>query len=279
MSRVWRYGDDVNTDMLFPGKYTYECNTAEEIRPHLLEDLDPGFAAAVRPGDLVFAGSNFGCGSSREQPSVGLVSAGVATVVARSFARIFYRSAINQGLLLIECPAAVDAWREGDAVSFDAAAGAITVGDATFVIPSPPPEILAIRDAGGLLVGLGVREPSCVKLGIHAAETLRAEDAHAVLWRGYHARLLAAAGREQAATMEARAVIAHHGADPMSWMMAVDALRVVGCHQEALRAVRLGARVSELSATALALLGDWDHPKPMVPMVSNRMRRRFPELG
>ena len=151
MSRVWQYGDDVNTDMLFPGKYTYSCSKAEQILPHLLEDLDPSFAAGVRPGDVLLAGKNFGCGSSREQPALGLRAAGVEAVVAKSFARIFFRAAVNQGLLLVECPAAVDAYRQGDAVHLDPAAGTITVGEKTFSFPSLPEEILAIRRAGGLL--------------------------------------------------------------------------------------------------------------------------------
>ena len=149
--RVWKYGDDVNTDMLFPGKYTYTCATPEEILPHLLEDLDGEFAANVRPGDIILGGRNFGCGSSREQPVVGLKAAGVEAVVAVSFARIFYRAAINQGLLLLECPEAVDAYEEGDAVAVDAAAGKIAVGARTFTFPALPPQILAIREAGGLL--------------------------------------------------------------------------------------------------------------------------------
>jgi 3-isopropylmalate/(R)-2-methylmalate dehydratase small subunit len=149
--KVFCYGDDVNTDLLFPGKYTYKAATPEEILPHLLEDLDPDFARTVKPGDLLFAGRNFGCGSSREQPAVGLRAAGVAAVVAKSFARIFYRAAINQGLVLVECPEAVDAYREGDAVSVDLAAGTIAIGDRTLRFPKLPPEILAIRDAGGLL--------------------------------------------------------------------------------------------------------------------------------
>ena len=149
--KVWKYGDDINTDMLFPGKYTYTCATAEQILPHLLEDLDEQFAKAVRPGDVILAGKNFGCGSSREQPVVGLKAAGIAAVVAKGFARIFYRAAINQGLLLIECPEAVDAYEDGDDVSLDVAAGNITVGQAEFRFPTLPDEILAIRDAGGLL--------------------------------------------------------------------------------------------------------------------------------
>lgn len=149
--RVWVYGDDVNTDMLFPGKYTYTCSTPEEIRPHLLEDLDPEFAEGVAPGDVIFAGKNFGCGSSREQPAVGLRAAGIQGIVAKGFARIFYRAAINQGLLLVECPEAVAAYQPGASVSLDAQAGEITVGERTFHFPKLPPEILAIREAGGLL--------------------------------------------------------------------------------------------------------------------------------
>lgn len=148
---VWKYGDDINTDMLFPGKYTYSCSAAEEIKPHLLEDLDPEFAKRVQPGDIVMAGANFGCGSSREQPVVGLKAVGIQAVIAKSYARIFYRSAINQGLLLVECPEAVDAYRPGDEVTIDALAGTVTVGGRSFSFPKLPPEILAIREAGGLL--------------------------------------------------------------------------------------------------------------------------------
>jgi 3-isopropylmalate/(R)-2-methylmalate dehydratase small subunit len=148
---VFRYGDDVNTDLLFPGRYTYTCAKAEEILPHLLEDLDPDFAKRVRPGDLILAGKNFGCGSSREQPALGLKAVGLQAVVAKSFARIFFRAAINQGLLLVECAEAVDAYEEGDEVTLDAAGGRIAVGTRTFSFPALPPEMLAIRDAGGLL--------------------------------------------------------------------------------------------------------------------------------
>jgi len=150
-NKVWKYGDDINTDMLFPGKYTYTCSTAEEIKPHLLEDLDIGFAKNVKPGDLIFAGKNFGCGSSREQPALGLKAVGIQAVVAKSYARIFYRAAINQGLLLIECPEAIDAFKKGDEVSLDIDTGKINVAGKTFLFPTLPTEILTIRDAGGLL--------------------------------------------------------------------------------------------------------------------------------
>ncbi len=149
--KIWRYGDDVNTDMLFPGKYTYTASTPEEIVPHLLEDLDPDFAGEAGEGDIILAGDNFGCGSSREQPTVGLKAIGIKAVIAKSFARIFYRSAVNQGLVLIECPDAVDAYREGDEVQVDPEAGTVKVAGREFTFPGLPPEILAIRDAGGLL--------------------------------------------------------------------------------------------------------------------------------
>lgn len=149
--KVWQYGDDINTDMLFPGKYTYTCSTAEEIKPHLLEDLDQDFAKNVKAGDLIFAGKNFGCGSSREQPALGLKAVGIQAVVAKSFARIFYRAAINQGLLLIECPEAVAAYRDGDDVRLDLRNSEIIIAGKRFAFPKLPPEILAIRDAGGLL--------------------------------------------------------------------------------------------------------------------------------
>ncbi len=149
--KVWKYGDGINTDMLFPGKYTYTCSTPEEILPHLLEDLDPNFAKGAEAGDIIMAGENFGCGSSREQPTVGLKTVGIKAEVAKSFARIFYRSAINQGLVLVECPEAVEAYKEGDSVDVKPEEGKIAVGDKEFTFPKLPAEIIAIRDAGGLL--------------------------------------------------------------------------------------------------------------------------------
>jgi 3-isopropylmalate/(R)-2-methylmalate dehydratase small subunit len=149
--RIWKFGDDIDTDMLFPGKYTYTCATAEEIKPHLLEDLDPEFAANVRPGDIVMAGKNFGCGSSREQPVVGLKAVGVQGIVAKGFARIFYRAAINQGLLLVECPDAVDVYKEGDEIKLSPEEGWIEISGKRFSFPRLPKEVLAICEAGGLL--------------------------------------------------------------------------------------------------------------------------------
>jgi len=149
--RVWKFGDNVDTDMLFPGKYVYTCSTIDDIKPHLLEDLDPSFSKSVKEGDVIIAGKNFGCGSSREQPVVGLKAVEIKAVVAESFSRIFYRAAINQGLILIECPDAVKAYSSGDEIKLDIDAGKIVVGGKSFSYPKLPKEIIAIRDAGGLL--------------------------------------------------------------------------------------------------------------------------------
>jgi 3-isopropylmalate/(R)-2-methylmalate dehydratase small subunit len=153
MSRgqVWRYGDNINTDVLFPGRYTYQIMPPEEMARHALEDLDPGFAGAVRPGDIVVAGKNFGCGSSREQAAACLKAAGVQAVVARSFARIYFRNAINLGLAVLQCDEAVDALETGDAADVDFARGEIRSAKGTFRFLPLPGSVLGIIEAGGLL--------------------------------------------------------------------------------------------------------------------------------
>jgi 3-isopropylmalate/(R)-2-methylmalate dehydratase small subunit len=149
--KVWKYGDDVNTDVLFPGKYTYTVNDPEEIAAHALEDLDPSFAENVRPGDVVVAGKNFGCGSSREQAALCMKYAGVAAVVAASFARIFYRNAINAGLPMVVAPEAAAALSAGDEISIDFEAGELTAADGTvYRFPALPAEVIGILEAGGL---------------------------------------------------------------------------------------------------------------------------------
>ena len=148
------YGDNVNTDQIFPGKYTYTLRTAEEIAAHALEDLDPEFIRSSRPGDVIFAGSNMGCGSSREQAVTCLKGRGVRAVVAKSFARIFYRNAINQGLPAIVCPEAVAAARKGDPVKVDLARGEIILPGGTFTYPPFPANVRALLEAGGLVAYL-----------------------------------------------------------------------------------------------------------------------------
>ena len=149
---VFRYGRDVDTDVIIPARY---LNTSDpsELAEHCLEDLDATFVSRVRPGDIIVAGENFGCGSSREHAPVAIKAAGVSCVIAKSFARIFYRNSINMGLPILECPEAVDAISEGDVVSVDADTGSIadeTTGRVFQAQPFPP-FIQEIISDGGLV--------------------------------------------------------------------------------------------------------------------------------
>jgi 3-isopropylmalate/(R)-2-methylmalate dehydratase small subunit len=148
---VWKYGDDVNTDVIFPGKYTYTVSNPAGMGAHALEDLDPTFSTRVRPGDVIVAGRNFGCGSSREQAVVCLAALGVGAVVARSFARIYYRNCINNALPAIVCPEAADALESDDEIEIDLEQGEIRCGAGTFGFPPLPHAVTGILDAGGLI--------------------------------------------------------------------------------------------------------------------------------
>jgi 3-isopropylmalate/(R)-2-methylmalate dehydratase small subunit len=149
--KVWKYGDDVNTDVIFPGKYTYTITDRKEMAAHALEDLDPTFAKDVKPGDIVVAGRNFGCGSSREQAATCLKEAGVAAVVASSFARIFFRNAINEGLPLVECPEAITAIENGGTIDIDFESGVLKAGGKPFSFPGLPESVMGIVREGGLI--------------------------------------------------------------------------------------------------------------------------------
>jgi 3-isopropylmalate/(R)-2-methylmalate dehydratase small subunit len=151
MGKVWKYGDDVNTDVIFPGKYTYTVSDPKEMAQYALEDLDPKFAKEVKPGDVVVGGENFGCGSSREQAPISICEAGATAIVAKSFARIFFRNAINAGLLVITCKEAVDAVAMGDEIEIDRAKGIIRSSGKEFHYPGLAPEVAEILDAGGLI--------------------------------------------------------------------------------------------------------------------------------
>lgn len=148
---VWKYGDNVNTDVIFPGRYTYQIMTPEEMARHAMEDLDPGFAAKVKPGDVIVAGKNFGCGSSREQAAACFKAAGVQAVVAKSFARIYFRNAINLGLAVLQSEVAVDALETGDPVDIDLARGQIRSAKGTFPFLPLPASVIGIIEAGGLI--------------------------------------------------------------------------------------------------------------------------------
>jgi 3-isopropylmalate/(R)-2-methylmalate dehydratase small subunit len=149
--RAWKYGDNVNTDVIFPGKYTYTITDVNEMAKHALEDLDPGFAANVQPGDIVVGGSNWGCGSSREQAVTCLVAAGVKVLVAKSIARIFFRNAVNGGLLPVVCSPAVDAIQSGEILTVNADSYKVICAAGTFDFPPLSPSLKAILEAGGLI--------------------------------------------------------------------------------------------------------------------------------
>ena len=151
IGRAWKYGDNINTDVIFPGKYTYTVTERAEIARHALEDLDPTFAANVQPGDAIVGGRNFGCGSSREQAATCLVYNGVGAIIAVSFSRIFYRNAINFGLLAITCPEAAQAIQPGDEVTVDLAQHSIVTASATYTFPPLSPSVGQIIQAGGLV--------------------------------------------------------------------------------------------------------------------------------
>jgi 3-isopropylmalate/(R)-2-methylmalate dehydratase small subunit len=150
--QVWKYGDNVDTDVIIPARYL-NVSKAEALAQHCLEDLDAGFAASVQPGDIIVAGENFGCGSSREHAPLAIKGAGVACVVARSFARIFFRNAVNVGLPILACPAAVDDAERGHRLEIDLARGQIRnlhTGRTHQAEPYPP-FMMEIIEAGGLV--------------------------------------------------------------------------------------------------------------------------------
>lgn len=150
--RVWKYGDNVDTDAIIPARYL-NVSTAKELAAHCMEDIDAGFAGQVQEGDIIVAGANFGCGSSREHAPLAIKGAGVSCVIAESFARIFYRNAINIGLPILECPAAVAATQAGQTLEVDLEQGTITNLDTgeTFNAVPYPPFLMGIIEAGGLI--------------------------------------------------------------------------------------------------------------------------------
>ena len=149
---VHRYGRDIDTDVIIPARYL-TTSEPSELAKHCLEDLDVEFVNNVKSGDIIVAEENFGCGSSREHAPIAIKAAGVDAVIAKSFARIFYRNSINTGLAILECPEAVDAIKNGDVVSVDTETGTITdetTGE-SFTAQPFPPFIADFIEQGGLL--------------------------------------------------------------------------------------------------------------------------------
>ena len=145
--------DNLNTDQMFAGNLTYNIlsSEAEAIKPYLFKGFDPAFSENVQKGDVIISGDNFGCGSSREHPSVGLAYAGIKAIIVKSVNRIFYRSAINQGLILIVHPEAVDAYREGDRINVDFLGGKIKVKEKQFSFAPLPEKLMDIVNMKGLV--------------------------------------------------------------------------------------------------------------------------------
>ena len=152
---VFRYGDNIDTDVIIPARYLNTQN-AKELAAHCMEDIDKTFVTRVQPGDIMVGGENFGCGSSREHAPLAIKTAGISCVIAKSFARIFYRNSINIGLPILECPAASEEIREGDVVSVNFDTGVITdeTTGQTFEAEPFPPFIQKIIAAGGLMNSL-----------------------------------------------------------------------------------------------------------------------------
>ena len=149
---VWKYGDNVDTDAIIAARYLNTSSEAE-LAAHCMEDIDAGFVGKVKPGDIIVAGKNFGCGSSREHAPVALKGCGVSCVVAESFARIFYRNSINIGLPILECAEAARATQAGQTLEIDLATGRIRNLDTgqTYQAVAYPPFMLELIAAGGLV--------------------------------------------------------------------------------------------------------------------------------
>jgi 3-isopropylmalate dehydratase small subunit len=152
---VWNYSDidNLNTDQMFAGNLTYNVNSSEadKIMPHLFKGIDESFAEKVKADDILVTGWNFGCGSSREHPSVGLAYAGIKAVIVKSVNRIFYRSSVNQGLPILVVPEAVDNYKQGDKVEIDFANGKIIIAAKDYAFAPLPEKLMKIFEAKGLV--------------------------------------------------------------------------------------------------------------------------------
>ena len=149
--RVWKYGDDINTDVIFPGKYTYTVSDPNEMAQYAMEDLDSEFAKNVKENDIIVGGKNFGCGSGREQAVVCIKMSGIGVIIAKSFSRLYFRNCVNNGLYVIVSAEAVDAIENGEEIEVDMDNGTIICGAGTISFPPLPPEVRGIFEDGGLI--------------------------------------------------------------------------------------------------------------------------------
>ena len=156
---VHKYGAHVDTDVIIPARYL-NTQSHQELASHCMEDIDKTFITKVKDGDIMVAGWNFGCGSSREHAPIAIKASGISCVIAKTFARIFYRNAINIGLAILECPAASDGIADGDEVSIDFDTGVITnvTKNETYQAEPFPPFIKDMIAQGGLMASLKAKE-------------------------------------------------------------------------------------------------------------------------
>jgi len=147
--KVFKFGDNINSDIIIAGRYLIYIDP-EQLGQHAFEVLGDGFPSKLRNFDILVAGRNFGCGSAREQAATAIKGLGIKAVVAASFARTFYRNAINDGLPIVECPALVQAVQEGDEVRIDLAGGTVTLGGQGFSFQKIPESVRKILELGGL---------------------------------------------------------------------------------------------------------------------------------
>jgi len=148
--KVHKFGANIDTDVIIPGKYLVTTDPAR-LAPHCMEGIDPEFSKKVQRGDMIFVDENFGCGSSREHAPIAVKAVGVSCVVAKSFARIFFRNAINIGLPIMVCPEAVDHAKNGSAVKVDTNSGIVNVDGKSFKAEPFPEFIASIIQKGGLM--------------------------------------------------------------------------------------------------------------------------------
>ena len=151
--KVWKLGDDIDTDIIIPTEFL-AMKSVEDMKKHAFHPLRPGLAALIQPGDIIVSGKNFGCGSSREQAPEILAALKVGCVIAKSYARIFYRNAFNNGLLLLESDELPDLVSEGDELTVELEAGKVQFGELTFAVAAIPPDLLQMVHDGGLVAAM-----------------------------------------------------------------------------------------------------------------------------
>ena len=153
-AKAFCYGDDINTDLIYPGRYTYILMSEEEMASHALEDLDPTFSKMEKGEYVIVAGKNFGCGSAREQAVKALKSKGVKAIVAKGFSRIYYRNCINEGILPIISPEASAAAKTGDMIRIDTDQSVVLLGERRYSFPAFPDYVKRIISAGGIIASV-----------------------------------------------------------------------------------------------------------------------------